>query len=310
MKTLVPQLRTVDWLELTVQATWLKTKMPKSSIQDPDRVAPEQDVQGGFMFVAITGKKDQAQDKGARKQMRAHVMHNFRGKESKLNQWGRVEDGDRSAQQAGHIPTNVGQKLRFRLKDDGILEESVPLRQRGKKVRSRKDDKVAEGLPDEASEERQAVPTPDFESWTRQSSGDQPDFQLDSQPDFHLPFLSPPQKTRQHGAVTEGYFDKKAPTNFWDDVDATSTSKAIAGIRLPTSPLLPFGISRLDPLSVLPFALSRRDEEFIDRFRLWETDSWCPVNGRGSWFTFALRDKLLFNATMYHWGKHISLNLA
>ena len=283
--------------------------MPKTSIQGPDGVIPEQDVQGGFMFVAITGKKDHAQDKGARKQMRAHVMHNFRGKGTKSNQWGSVEEGNRSAQQARHIPNSTGQKLRFRLNDDGILEESVPMRQRRKILNLKKDDKVAEGLPVQASEEGQAVTTPNFESWTGQYFGDQPDLQLDPQPDFHLPFLHPPQKTQRYRAVTEGYFDKDASTKFWEDINAPSTSKAILDLRLPTSPLLPFGISRLDPLSVLPFTLSPRDEELIDRFRIWETDSWCPVNGRGSWFTLALRDELLFNATMYHWGESNSCNL-
>lgn len=257
------------------------------------------------MFVALSGKKDSTKDKGTRKRLRAHVMHNFRDKATKSSQRRSSEEADRINHPQQKAPANAGQKLRFRLKDNGKLEESVPLRQRKKKTGQEKDDEPdVPVLTEKESEKGPALPSPNFEAWSRQYFGDQPDLQPDLQPDFQLPFLLPHYEKQQYRTLTEGYFDKDKSKNFWEDAEVTSTTTELTQIPLPTSPLVPFGISRLDPLNVLPFPLSRRDEEFIDRFQNWETDSWCPVNGRGIWFNFALKDELLFHATMYHWGMH------
>jgi hypothetical protein len=281
--------------------------MQESSSQNPDVDVSEQGVQGGFMFVAITGSKGQAQDKGTRKRLRAHVMHNFRDKKAELNHRRVPGESNWAGQQARIAPTNAGQKLRFRLREDGKLEENVPLRQRKKKANQQNDAEHDVGEPAESGSAKQpAASSPDFEMWTRQYFGDQPALQPELQPDFQLPFLLPTSDKQQYRTVTEGYFDNNNSKNFLEDFETFPTNTALAQIPLPTSPLVPFGKARLDQLNVIPFRLSRRDEEFIEHFRAWETDSWCPVNGRGVWFAFALQDELLFHATIYHWGESIS----
>lgn len=285
--------------------------MQKGSGQRSDRVVPEPEVQGGFMFVALTGRKDQPKDNGTRKKLRAHVMHNFRGKETKPNgiRKGPEDSGEKSQKKT---PANTGgQKMRFRLKENGKLEESVPLRQRRKKVDQKNDEEGDTYEP--RKYERQEPLDPEFETWTRQYFRQEPSLEPDLQPDFQLPLIFPTTEKQQFRTVTEGYFDEKAPKNYWEDVEIdynlTPTTTTLEQVRLPTSPLLPFGISRLDPLNVLPFVLSRRDEQLLDRFQHWETESWCPVNGRGVWFSYAIRDELLFHATMYHWGVHFSTKI-
>lgn len=285
--------------------------MHKESSQNPNGVDAEQELHGGFMFVAITGSKGQAQDKGTRKRLRAHVMHNFRDKKAELSQRGVSGEDDRVGQQARKAPANAGQKLRFRLKDDGQLEENIPLRQRKKKMDkqiSAENDVKESG--DSDRQKQPAAPSPDFETWARQYFGEQANIPPDLQPNFQLPFLLHMSEKQQYKTVTKGLFDESAPKHLWEEVDTLPKSTAPAQIPLPTSPLVPFDKGRLDPLNVLPFQVSRRDEEFIENFRAWETDSWCPVNGSGVWFGFALKDELLFHATIYHWGESSPLDLA
>ena len=143
------------------------------------------------MFVAITGRKGQAQDKGTRKRLRAHVMHNFRDKKAELNQRRVPEESNWAGQQARIAPTNAGQKLRFRLREDGQLEENIPLRQRKKKADQQNDAEHDVEEPAQSGKGKQpaAVSSPDFETWTRQYFGDQPALQPELQPDFQLPFL-------------------------------------------------------------------------------------------------------------------------
>jgi Fungal specific transcription factor domain len=288
--------------------------MPKSSSQTPDRVIPEPEVQGGFMFVALTGKKDQAKDNGARKKLRAHVMHNFRDKETKTN-GGRKGSEDSGDQSRKTSPAKGGQKMRFRLKENGKLEESVPLRQRRRRAERKQDEeRDIEELVEQQPQEGQALPDPDFEAWSRQYFRQYPILEPDLQPDFQLPSLLSTTEKPQFKTVTEGYFDDKTLRNFWEDVEVdyslTPSVTALEQVRLPTSPLLAFGVSRLDPFNVLPFAISRRDEELIDRFQHYEMETWCPVNGRGIWFAYAMQDEPLFHATFYHWGMHFENKVA
>jgi hypothetical protein len=288
--------------------------MPKSSSQNPDWVIPEPDVQGGFMFVALTGKKDQAKDNGARKKLRAHVMHNFRDKETKVNgrRKGFEDSGDQSRKTS---PAKGGQKMRFRLKENGKLEESIPLRQRRRRADRKQDEEgEVEKHIEQQPQEGQALPDPDFEAWSRQYFRQDAILSPDLQPDFLLPTLLSPTEKQQFRTVTEGYFDDRPSRNFWEDVKVgyslTPSVTTLEQVRLPTSPLLPFGISRLDPFNILPFTLSRRDEELIDRFQHVESETWCPVNGRGVWFNYAMQDELLFHATFYHWGMHFENRVA
>ena len=285
--------------------------MPPIANHSPEAVDREAEVQGGFMFVALTGQKGQVKDRGTRRKLRAHVMHNFRDKETKQHSKGLpAEAADDIAIHESAGPIVVGQKLRFRLGDNGRLEESVPLRQRKNKAAPKSEGKgVAEVIPDKLPEGREAIPTPDLEEWMQQYFREEPDDQSNLTPDFQLPLLLPTSRKGDFATLTEENFGPANQRNFWEDIavdySLAHSTQALTQ-RLPTSPLLPFGIARLDPLNTLPFRLSRRDEEFIDRFQHWETDSWCPVNGRGTWFTHAMQDKLLFHATMYHWGMHFT----
>jgi hypothetical protein len=280
--------------------------MEQPSSQNPGGVDAEQEVQGGFLFVPITGSKGQAQDQATRKRLRAHVMHNFRDKKAEKGQRKAPGGGGSAGQQTRNAPNNAGQKLRFRLGDHGQLEENIPMRHRQKKVDQPIDDENDVGMPTElARRKQQAVSNPDFEMWTKQYFGDQPDLEYDLQPNFQLPALLHTSEKQQYRTVTEGYHEQDASKGFWEDLETLPTTTALVQVPLPTSPLLPFGRARLDPLNVLPFQLSKRDEEFIEHFRSWETDSWCPVNGRGVWFAFALQNELLFHATMYHWGEFL-----
>jgi len=81
-------------------------------------------------------------------------------------------------------------------------------------------------------------------------------------------------------------------------------------LRLSTSPLLIFGISRIDPLGVLPVKLSPWDEVLIDRFCHYKKWPWCPINGQSLWSPFALSDELVFSATMYCWSTGFGSRLA
>lgn len=173
-------------------------------------------MQGGFIFVAVTGRKGEAQDKGTRMRLRAHVMHNFQDKKAELKQRKVPEDGNWAGQQAGLAPTNAGQKLSFRLKEDGQLEENVPLRQRKKKADQQNDAEHDVEEPAQSGNRKQpaAASSPDFETWTRQYFGDQLALQPELQPDFQSPFLLPASEKQQYRTVTEGHFHKNASKNF------------------------------------------------------------------------------------------------
>lgn len=276
--------------------------MEQSSSQKPGGIDAEQKGKGGFLFVPITGRKGQAEGLATRKRLRAHVMHNFRDKKAEMAQRKAPGAVGVGGQQTRNLKGTAGQKLRFRLGDHGQLEESIPIRHRNKKADQQVNADNGVEMPGELARlKEQAAPSPDFETWTRQSFGEQPDLQLDFQPNFSLPALLLTSGKHPRRNVTGGYFEKDMSTTSWASLETMPT--ALAQVALPTSPLMPFGKARLDPFNVLPFQLSKRDEDFIEHFRSWETDSWCPVNGRGVWFTFALRNELLFHATMYHWGE-------
>ncbi len=170
--------------------------MPPIANHSPEAVDREAEVQGGFMFVALTGKKGQVKDRGTRRKLRAHVMHNFRDKETKQHSKGLpagAADDIAIHESAG--PIVVGQKLRFRLGDNGRLEESVPLRQRKNKAAPKSEGKgVAEGIADKRPEGREAIPTPDLEAWMQTYFREEPDDQSNLTPDFQLPLLLPTSK--------------------------------------------------------------------------------------------------------------------
>lgn len=92
-------------------------------------------------------------------------------------------------------------------------------------------------------------------------------------------------------------------------VENLTTNEIDTLLRLSTSPLLLFGISRLDPFGVLPMKLTPWDEVLVDRFCHYKKWPWCPVSGQSLWSPFALSDELAFSATMYSWSMGVGSRL-
>ena len=241
----------------------------------------------GFLFVSVTGEHAQPDDRKTRKVIRTHVMRNYLEHNS--------DDPMKTpVQTVQHAPAPVaGQKLRFRLKNDR-LEQSLPIRSRGKPVTRSKGKGERRG-----KDNRAAIPDAGFLH--------QFELSTESMAKAQDPQLSEARPTRALEASPLLAWVKKTsalPPDLFEDPFSTLDQEV--ELALPTSPLRWFGNSRIDPLSVLPVQLTSFDEVLVDRFQNYMPESWCPISGQSAWFPFAVNDQLLFHATMYNWAMHFA----
>lgn len=241
----------------------------------------------GFLFVNVTGEHAQPDDRRTRKVIRTHVMRNYLEHSSD-------SPTKTTARSTQPVPAPVaGQKLRFRLKKDR-LEQSLPLRSRGKPVTGPK------GTAERKEKEHRT---------TVLGAGFLHEFELSAKG-------SAKTQQPQIGAAAPTRALEQSPLLAWvqgtSDLppdrfeDPFSMLDQEVELALPTSPLRWFGNSRIDPLGVLPVQLTSFDEVLVDRFQNYVPESWCPVSGQSAWFPFAVNDQLLFHATMYNWAMHFA----
>ena len=255
--------------------------MPETAVSLPPSSGEEEKT--NFLFVSLAGERPHPADRRARKQIRTHVMRNYLETHEAL---------DQVPKPIGFAPP-ASQEMKFKLKDNK-LEEAIPYRQR-RKPRE----------PNEKDLPKQKKPSPEDAFITTFSVQRSPEKQSSSA--FEEKPLLPTE------ADITSWSRAQRPTvakrNPYDDVDDSEASLRYTSLNtdvaMPTAPLRWFGESRIDPLSVLPFKLSRFDEMLLDRFRHYQSQSWCPIGGQSAWFGVSITDETLFHATMYNYMMHV-----